>query len=142
MPSGGLPRVPFGTRNNNKKEHTMGLDMYAFTQPAAPDSEVDFTACDASELHYWRKHPNLHGWMEALYITKGGAESFNCVNLVLTADDLNRLEQAVLHNTLPNTEGFFFGESDGSEQADDLLFIAKARAAIAANLTVAYSSWW
>jgi hypothetical protein len=121
----------------------MGLDMYAFTQPAAPDHEVDFTACDASQLHYWRKHPNLHGWMEALYITKGGsAESFNCVNLVLTADDLNRLEQAVLHNTLPNTEGFFFGESDGSEQADDLLFIAKARAAIAANLTVAYSSWW
>jgi len=39
----------------------MGLDMYAFTTAEAVEAEVDFTAETASELAYWRKHPNLHG---------------------------------------------------------------------------------
>jgi hypothetical protein len=43
---------------------------------------------------------------------------------------------------LPCTAGFFFGESDGSEKHDDLQFVAKAREALAAGLTVFYSSWW
>jgi len=43
---------------------------------------------------------------------------------------------------LPDTEGFFFGKSDGTEQADDLTFIAKAREAIAQGQTVFYDSWW
>ena len=25
-----------------------------------------------TEIAYWRKHPNLHGWMEDLYYKKGG----------------------------------------------------------------------
>lgn len=46
---------------------------------------MDFVAKDAVELHYRRKHPNLHGWMESAYRDKGGAdESFNYVNLELT----------------------------------------------------------
>ena len=43
---------------------------------------------------------------------------------------------------LPKTTGFFFGESDGSEQEDDLEFIAKAREALAADKFVYYTSWW
>jgi hypothetical protein len=43
---------------------------------------------------------------------------------------------------LPPTEGFFFGESDGSETEDDLAFIAKARKALADGLTVFYYAWW
>lgn len=71
----------------------MGLDMYACTLRHQPDSAVDFNVSDARELHYWRKHPNLHGWMEGLYRDKGGAaETFNCVNLQLTSDDVDRLE--------------------------------------------------
>jgi hypothetical protein len=90
----------------------MGLDMYASTLMQAPKSDVDFDGNDAIELHYWRKHPNLHGWMESLYYEKGGtADSFNCVNLQLTARDLDRLETAIRGGTLPLTQGFFFGES-------------------------------
>jgi hypothetical protein len=41
---------------------------------------VDFEVKEANELHYGRKHPNLHGWMEALYYAKGGAaDTFNSV---------------------------------------------------------------
>lgn len=121
----------------------MGLDMYAFTMRQQPESPVDFKADEANELHYWRKHPNLHGWMERLYRTKGGAaEDFNCVGVLLTADDLDRLEADIRAGALPTTAGFFFGASDGTEQEDDLRFVSDAREAMAAGLTVFYTSWW
>ncbi len=121
----------------------MGLDMYAFARREQPASPVDFEAGEARELHYWRKHPNLHGWMEQLYRDKGGNEdSFNCVNVLLTAEDLDRLEADVRRKVLPSTSGFFFGASDGSEIEDDLQFVAKAREAMAAGLAVFYTSWW
>ena len=122
----------------------MGLDMYAYTLTADPGQLVDFRETETSgELHYWRKHPNLHGWMEQLYRDKGGAEEiFNCTTVALTAGDLDRLEADIKAGRLPHTTGFFFGESDGTEQADDLAFVAKAREAIAAGLTVFYTSWW
>ena len=121
----------------------MGLDMYAMTTPEALPGMVDFEVKDASELHYWRKHPNLHGWMETLYYEKGGSsDTFNCVAVTLTAADLDRLEADVKAGKLPHTQGFFFGASDGTESDDDLAFIAKAREALAAGLSVFYDSWW
>lgn len=121
----------------------MGLDMYAMTTREPVAGAVDFKVSEASELHYWRKHPNLHGWMEWLYYGKGGTEHpFNCVPVVLTSDDLDRLEADVRAGRLPETGGFFFGESDGTEAEGDLAFIAKAREAIAAGFTVFYDSWW
>ena len=42
----------------------MGLDMYAYVADKA-GREVD-----SRELAYWRKHPNLHGWMERLAESK------------------------------------------------------------------------
>lgn len=121
----------------------MGLDMFAHYLHDAPEKPVDFEVENYGELHYWRKHPNLHGWMERLYREKGGeGAAFNCVNLLLTGEDLDRLEADIRIGNLPRTSGFFFGESDGSEFEDDLRFIAKARSAIAEGLTVFYSSWW
>lgn len=121
----------------------MGLDMYAFTTAEAVEAEVDFTAETASELAYWRKHPNLHGWMEQLYRAKGGQDdTFNCVNVALTADDLDRLERDIRNQALPHTEGFFFGTTRPDEIELDLDFIARARAAIAEGKTVFYTSWW
>lgn len=56
----------------------MGLDMYANTTKRRLQSSIDFPTRDADEqIHYWRKHPNLHGWMERLYRTKGGQKDFN-----------------------------------------------------------------
>ena len=113
-----------------------------FGEGSAP-SQVDFTDEGAAQLHYWRKHPNLHGWMEQLYRDKVGAEEiFNCVNVQLSAGDLDDLELAIKANALPETTGFFIGASDGSETDDDLAFIAKARQALASNKAVFYSSWW
>ena len=43
---------------------------------------------------------------------------------------------------VPDRNLHFFGASDGSETGDDLAFVAKAREALGAGMTVFYSSWW
>lgn len=124
----------------------MGLDMYAYSTATKPDSEVDFTAPENSiEINYWRKHHDLHGWMERLYRQKGGAaNTFNCDNVQLTAEDLDALEQAIKNNALPETTGFFFGNNppDNESNEDDLAFIIKARQALQDGNYIYYSSWW
>lgn len=92
------------------------------------------------ELYYWRKHPNLHGWMEKLYNQNGGTGMFNGVNLLLTPQDLDDFEQAVQNNALPHTTGFFFGATMGDE--DNATFVQMARKAIAKGYAVYYTSSW
>lgn len=123
----------------------MGLDMHAYKTKAKPEREVDFgtTNFDEQEIHYWRKHPNLHGWMENLYYQKGGqAQSFNCVNVELTKDDLLDLHIDINDDALPQTAGFFFGQTDGSEKAGDLEFVEEALKAIEEGYAIYYCSWW
>jgi hypothetical protein len=138
-----LSRLSLEDRQPKRKENIMGLDMFAYVTSEVLTEPVDFEVGTYSELHYWRKHPNLHGWMEKLYSKKGGsADSFNCVNVALDIDDLDRLEADIRARSLPQTSGFFFGESDGSEMEEDLTFIRKARAAVAEGQAVYYTSWW
>ena len=125
----------------------MGLDMYAFSTKAKPKSEVDFETKNfkPEEVHYWRKHPNLHGWMQSLYDSKGGtSDSFNGDCVVLDNEDLDNLEQDIRDYNLPDTSGFFFGQSDNGDEEikDDLEFVSKAREAIKEGKTVYYTSWW
>ena len=130
----------------------MGLDMYAF-RVKAEDVIDDFNVRDDSmgrkepleELAYWRKHHDLHGWMERLYRAKGGdKESFNCVPVRLSMDDLNLLESDILNNRLPETQGFFFGTNPPDEYSreQDMAFISKAKISIANGAAVYYDSWW
>jgi hypothetical protein len=122
----------------------MGLDMYVFTTTTSLTQPVDFEGPEnIEELHYWRKHPNLHGWMEALYFAKGGKDKdFNMSPVTLEAAELDVLAWLIALDRLPVTAGFFFGESDGSEREDDLEFIEKARKALAEGKTVFYLAWW
>ena len=130
----------------------MGLDMYAF-RVKAEDVIDDFNVRgqdagredDLEELAYWRKHHDLHGWMERLYRSKGGdKESFNCVPVRLSMEDLNLLESDVLNNRLPETQGFFFGTNPPDEYSreQDMEFIMKAKIAITNGAAVYYDSWW
>ena len=137
----------------------MGLDMYAYTAQKGQHEkfweDYSFETGSSSvekprELAYWRKHPNLHGWMEQLWLEKGGDNSdsswgsnFNGVELELTLEDLDRLEQDVEKGRLPATQGFFFGsDSDQHYKAQDLQFIQEARNAILAGERVCYNSSW
>lgn len=119
----------------------MGLDMYAYAAAKANQEWVDN---NHREIAYWRKHPNLHGWMEELYRARGGTvEMFNGVELELTWEDLDALEEDVKNERLPSTSGFFFGDnSDEYYRAQDLEFVRKARAEIFTGLKVFYNSSW
>ena len=123
----------------------MGLDQYAEARRGEPSTDEDgYTYYeDSMELAYWRKHPNLQGWMQELYHEKGGEESFNCVDVELTLGDLEALEQSLDESALPETVGFFFGTDSSDYYAEqDREFIREARAAIKQGYTVVYSSWW
>ena len=117
----------------------MGLDMYAY---AATGANQEYT--NTTEIAYWRKHPNLHGWMERLYRARGGdAEMFNGVELELTWEDLDLLERDIQLELLPATSGFFFGNpADAYYMQQDLEFVRKARADIFIGLRVFYNSSW
>lgn len=127
----------------------MGLDMYVRTYK--PDEVEDVNGLAApkadargDEIQYWRKHHDLHGWMEALYRSKGGTDEFNCVYVELTLADLDALETDIKERRLPETTGFFFGNNPPDADSDeaDLEFIARARSEIESGLRVFYSSWW
>ena len=123
----------------------MGLDQYATARRGEGTIDEDgFTHYkDSIELAYWRKHPNLQGWMEDLWLAKGGEGEFNCVDLELKIEDLDLLEQSLDESALPETVGFFFGaNSDDHYSEQDREFIVQARASIKQGYKVIYHRWW
>ena len=131
----------------------MGLDQYAYAIDGSGNEH---------ELMTWRKHPNLQGFMEQLWEDKdrmcfdsatfkeapftegdgGCMGDFNQVGVLLDEHDIDSLEVVVLDGELPETSGFFFGESQPEDKEDDLTFIEKAKDAIKQGWKVVYSSWW
>ena len=147
----------------------MGLDQYAYVAARAGQNsewwdgaELDPDTRDyrnskldkPRELAYWRKHPNLQGWMESLWKGKlhnankdipdsDWGSSFNGIELELTWEDLDELEKAVKKRKLPSTQGFFFGNDADQHYYDhDLEFIKNARAELFLGLKVFYNSSW
>lgn len=126
----------------------MGLDMYAYRvkkEYAVNDFEFNSDQDPAEDLAYWRKFNALHGWMEDLYREKGGdKESFNCVPVRLTSEDIDDLESTINDNALVPRSGFFFGEQtiEDYELESAQKFIRDARQAIADGFEVYYDSWW
>lgn len=137
----------------------MGLDMYAYVAAKAGQQQEYFetssfneetgeysssTVEQPREIAYWRKHPNLHGWMEQLAEQKNlNYNTFNGVELELTWDDLEILELDIIAGTLPSTSGFFFGnDADEHYQEQDLKFVRDARAELFCGLKVFYNSSW
>lgn len=122
----------------------MGLDMYAY---AASQANQEWGTGAQREIAYWRKHPNLHGWMEQLWHNRDHSPSddpmFNGVEIELTWEDLDALEEDIRNDRLPSTSGFFFGDnSDNYYREQDLEFVRKARAEIFSGLKVFYNSSW
>jgi hypothetical protein len=95
----------------------MGLDMYLngekffwtdWDHPENNPKEDAFRLKSKTlELGYWRKHPNLHG-----YIVNTFADGKDeCQDIYLSVDDIDNIIEAVKNNKLPVTDGFFFGKS-------------------------------
>lgn len=102
----------------------MGLDMYLTGEAFYTHSHPNRAAkpFPIKEMHleikYWRKHPNLHG-----YIVQTFADGVdNCEPINLSKDYLVKLIAGIEAQSLPHTTGFFFGASDCTpeEKAEDL----------------------
>lgn len=144
----------------------MGLDMYAYSAAYSGQYKLyweNFEKGDNSvskplDIMYWRKHPNLQGWMENLWVEKGRPghmgdwledfegnryQEFNNIELELTWEDLDKLEEDIKNKKLPHTVGFFYGENSDEYYYDkDLSFIKAAKADLFMGLKVFYSSSW
>jgi len=111
----------------------MGLDMYLtgrkFIMPNVLNLQEDgFPLLSKSfELGYWRKHPDLHGYIVQTFA--GGKDE--CQDINLTCPNRIRMTiAAVKARKLPHTEGFFFGVSDASPEriAEDIRIFESALA--------------
>ena len=138
----------------------MGLDQYAYVANRAGEQDEWYENAlwnkesqefenpkmtKPQELAYWRKHPNLQGWMERLYRATGGEEVFNGVELELTWDDIDMLEKDIKRGSVAElgTTGFFFGDpSDDYYKEHDLKFCQDAKAELFLGRKVFYNSSW
>jgi hypothetical protein len=105
------------------------------------DDRFDLELVDLNEIGRWFKHPNLNGWMEALYRAKGGDGDFNCRPVKLDIVDLLDLRFAVQFGRLPITAGWGFGVSDGGF-INDLDVINRAIQDALRERTVFYECEW
>lgn len=123
----------------------MGLDQYAYIRTYTPKTKTQKDV----HLAQWRKHNRLQGWMEKLWEEKEGDyyTAFNCQEVSIELEDLDRLEKAIKNMELPATEGFFFGNDSYDDyeewyKKDDLAFIKGARKALKKGAEIVYTSWW
>ena len=121
----------------------MGLDQYAYI---AGKYNTDWDDSSRQEVAYWRKHPNLQGWMEKLAEAKGMEyDTFNGVEVELTWDDIDQLEKDIKSGQVSElgTTGFFFGNpSDDYYREHDLEFCVNAKAELFLGRKVFYNSSW
>lgn len=78
----------------------------------------------SAELGYWRKHPNLHG-----YIVQTFADGVDeCQPIPLTAENLEQILKATEEDRLPHTTGFFFGQSYPEQKPETIKILREALA--------------
>lgn len=152
----------------------MGLDQWAYCRPPRKrNSDED------EHLEEWRKHNRLQGYMEQLWEAKGCPiphdpyaeddddddeddysenSGFNGIELQLTENDIELLEEAILNQEFPETSGFFFGsdsytwnkEGGGEDKIQenyyykqmDLQFVESAKEALKKKYRVYYNCSW
>lgn len=122
----------------------MGLDMYLTGERRIirRDQQQQLIS-ERFQLGYWRKHPNLHG-----YIVQQFADGLDqCQEIPLSAGNIRQLLSAIENRQLPLTEGFFFGVSDGTETPHDLAIFTDVLAWLeaedpAASRSVFYQASW
>lgn len=100
----------------------MGLDMflrgekYFYTNWEKPEENLREDGFELKtktlEIGYWRKHPNLHGFIVQTFAR--GVDK--CQEIDLSMEDLSAIIKAVEERTLPETKGFFFGSSQESDE--------------------------
>jgi hypothetical protein len=104
----------------------MGLDMYL--------------SYNDEEIGYWRKHPNLHGYI----VREFASGEDKCQPIKLNASDIKQIMDAVYKAELPTTSGFFFGTSSPGYDDHTIEVLKSARDLLEKNpgQFVIYQASW
>lgn len=94
----------------------MGLDMYLYGRLIGEAKGM------GDELGYWRKHPNLHGFIVQTFAH--GVDE--CQEIPLSMEDMALILAATTKDDLPVTTGFFFGQSRPEDRDHTLTVINAA----------------
>lgn len=122
----------------------MGLDMYFFQVPKGkgPDTK------DKVELKYFRKHSDLHGWLEDEWRAQNSENEnaewngFNCVYMEITPPILMRLKDYLTLPEKKHYQGFFWGATDDEQWKETRELVARMEEIINSGDKVYYYSWW
>lgn len=109
----------------------MGLDMYLIGKSNGRDDE---------DLGYWRKHPNLHG-----YIVQTFADGVDeCQPIPLTLEQVQQTLAVTIADDLPQTTGFFFGASNEDDRLKtiEILVAAMRWARAKPGRSIVYQASW
>lgn len=114
-----------------------------------PDIKIQ-NVFEFEELGYFRKHPNLHGYIENIYRERitDDDDVFNQTLVVLTKQDITDLVNhcyGIVNGTIEDEEitGYFFGESDEETWRESLTTFTKILNTVDFDKeTVLYDSWW
>lgn len=148
----------------------MGLDMNLYktkkTDTFTFYNNYYLDKCDMEELYYWRKHSDLHGLMEEIYLSKLDDiifdveeyeeennvsitwkddlyDDFNCIPLILEKEDVIDIIERHKNNEIPEARGFFWGESEKSDFDESLKeFEDVLKNTDWDNEMCIYNSWW
>ena len=107
----------------------MGLDMYLtgvmhFDHKCRPQRGPLTVKAMVIDLGYWRKHPNLHGYI----VQNFGDGKDNCEDIRLEPDNIRQILEANEKDELPETTGFFFGKSMPEDKEDTRRIFTQALA--------------
>jgi hypothetical protein len=107
----------------------MGLDMYlsgrkflqGYRMPKLREEDGFEVEEIVVKLGYWRKHPDLHGYIVQHFgplprdvdgrEVEDGERLDDCSDINLDMANLQQIIEAVKNDELPTTQGFFFGTS-------------------------------
>jgi hypothetical protein len=141
----------------------MGLDMYMFAHhKTAVINQQDgngntYELPVRAELGYWRKHPDLHSYIETeVWPTSPDYDTqkdgpFNCIAVPLTRDAIERIIELSDNAEMPTSPGgFFFNQSQPGDNDDTVMQMKAALQFLEANTNysgqcdweIFYFSWW
>lgn len=116
----------------------MGLDMFLYGKKDMANKNDE-----KREIGYWRKHPNLHRYIENLYRVKGGKEEFNCIDYLLSKEEIEDIIAKSKNRELDKSEGgFFFGESCDEDNESTVKIMTIALKCMKQGYKIYYTSWW
>lgn len=133
----------------------MGLDMNLYKEKIVQKENIvdeegnegRREVCETYDIAYWRKHNRLHGDMARIWLADNpekNANDFNCIPLELSKQDIDNIIAALVHETMPPTQGFFFGfdSYDPEQYKKDIALFQKCLGLQEQGWKIIYNSWW